>query len=866
VLHQIGVGVLGPVYRTYDPDGDRLVAVKVFKLDITPEQAGTLAEQLNRIAQIGLSEPGLVAPLTAGVEDTAAYLAQEYVAAESLDVALRHYAPASIDRAAPFISQLAGAIDGARAVGAQHGALHPRDIFVTPDSARATGFGVVPALEDIGVRGPVRRPYTAPERVGGGEWGPGADIFSLAVIAYELLTGKRPVGTGAEAAAQLREEGVAADADALEALFASALADDPDARPRTAHEFATAFEALGAVGSAAKPAAAESAAGDVQPPAAVPETSGAEPAGASALDAAFEAVEQAEASDLVVEPTVIIDESDAKTEAWDSEAQEPATWIAPEPPAAEPPTSPVVPEAPVAEEPPPVLESAPAPTVDLTAAELPPAGDVAQEAVGAGEAQDAPADATLSVEDDELAAWLASSDAKPRAQSPPSASEVERILSAPEASEVEGEPGSPHASDPAPSQPARSLFDAGGVEAFDPAAPPGEPPFAKGDTTEDQEDVWGIGAADDPPAAEVAPEPEPESEPESEPEPQPEAEVAPVGESEEIGVPASMWSAAAESNDEAAFDEALVELQEEKPSRRAPALPFALALVVAILIAFVAGYVLRSDDPAEPGQAPGGDVAGQGQAPAAAPDAVETPPPVVAAETPPATVPEPADAADAADAGATAAPADTPAAAPEPPPVAVAEAEVAVDEAPGLRADAAPATPAPVVGRLLIRSSPPGAQVVVNEAAAGITPLAMADLAYGDYVIRISRAGYRVELLSVSISADEPVAALNLDLIEASTEAAPATAPTGAAPAPSPDAAAALAGELGSLLIDTRPAGAEVYVDGRLLGATPLTLVDVPTGAHTIRLLRSGYREWTTTVEIESGQQLRVAASLEGAP
>ncbi|HAK57192.1 MAG TPA: hypothetical protein DCP38_17185, partial [Acidobacteria bacterium] len=78
----------------------------------------------------------------------------------------------------------------------------------------------------------------------------------------------------------------------------------------------------------------------------------------------------------------------------------------------------------------------------------------------------------------------------------------------------------------------------------------------------------------------------------------------------------------------------------------------------------------------------------------------------------------------------------------------MAEAEVAVDEAPGLRADAAPATPAPVVGRLLIRSSPPGAQVVVNEAAAGITPLAMADLAYGDYVIRISRAGYRVELLS----------------------------------------------------------------------------------------------------------------------
>ena len=54
VMHQIGVGVLGPVFRTYLPDDDRLVALKAFQLDITPELAGTLAAALNGIVQAGV--------------------------------------------------------------------------------------------------------------------------------------------------------------------------------------------------------------------------------------------------------------------------------------------------------------------------------------------------------------------------------------------------------------------------------------------------------------------------------------------------------------------------------------------------------------------------------------------------------------------------------------------------------------------------------------------------------------------------------------------------------------------------------------------------------------------------------------------
>ena len=196
VLHQIGVGALGPVFRTYDPSRDRLIAVKVFRLDITPEQSQALADELSRAADSGLFHPSIVEPIAAGVEGTVAYRAEEYVAGESMDVAMRHYAPATLEKALPFVTQLAGAVDFARAAGVGHGALHLRDIFVTPDEARASGFGVVEALDRVGIRAPVRRPYTAPERIAGGPWSTPADVFSLGAIAYELLTGRRPAGTG----------------------------------------------------------------------------------------------------------------------------------------------------------------------------------------------------------------------------------------------------------------------------------------------------------------------------------------------------------------------------------------------------------------------------------------------------------------------------------------------------------------------------------------------------------------------------------------------------------------------------------------------------------------------------------------------
>ena len=232
--------------------------MKVFRLDITPEQAQSLADALSRAADAGLFHPSIVEPIAAGVEGTVAYRAEEYVAAETLDVALRHYAPAPVDKALPFITQLAGAIDFARAAGIGHGALHPRDVFVTPEEARATGFGVVDSLERVGLRAPVRRPYSAPERIEGGKWSTPADVFSLAAIAYELLTGRRPSGPG-PGIGTMAGGSVGEQAAPLLAVLEMAMDANPARRHPTALAFAAALEAAARGDRSTVPVAAAAA-------------------------------------------------------------------------------------------------------------------------------------------------------------------------------------------------------------------------------------------------------------------------------------------------------------------------------------------------------------------------------------------------------------------------------------------------------------------------------------------------------------------------------------------------------------------------------------------------------------------------------
>lgn len=240
VLHQIGAGTLGPVFRAHDAVADRPVAVKLFTLDLSPERVQQLVLELQRLVGVHLAHPALSAPVAAGLQGGSAYLVSEFVAADSLDLVIREYGAAPPNDALRVAAQLAGALDFANAVQVRHGALHPRDVLLSSDETRLTGVGVAQALEAIGMGAPVRRPYTPSELIAAGDWGRRSDIFSLAALTHELLWARRITGTGSRAVENLTPiQG--ADLNALRTVFARALAEEPSERFETALAFADAL-------------------------------------------------------------------------------------------------------------------------------------------------------------------------------------------------------------------------------------------------------------------------------------------------------------------------------------------------------------------------------------------------------------------------------------------------------------------------------------------------------------------------------------------------------------------------------------------------------------------------------------------------
>src|SRR5437762_7890118 len=76
ILHQIGAGVLGPVFRAYDPDSDRLVAIKVFLLDLPPERVHELVARFEELLAADLGRSALTRPIATGIAGVNAFLAE----------------------------------------------------------------------------------------------------------------------------------------------------------------------------------------------------------------------------------------------------------------------------------------------------------------------------------------------------------------------------------------------------------------------------------------------------------------------------------------------------------------------------------------------------------------------------------------------------------------------------------------------------------------------------------------------------------------------------------------------------------------------------------------------------------------------
>ena len=169
--------------------------------------------------------------------------------------------------------------------------------------------------------------------------------------------------------------------------------------------------------------------------------------------------------------------------------------------------------------------------------------------------------------------------------------------------------------------------------------------------------------------------------------------------------------------------------------------------------------------------------------------------------------------------------------------------------------------PSVASGRLLVRSTPTGAGVVVDGQSRGATPLDLRELAFGPHTIEVSHAGHDTRQQRVTLSERRPTRSVDVELRPTSVPALATDLSARSGQAASTRSAAS--GQAGSLQVASRPAGAQVFVDDTLIGTTPLLLSDVTAGSKRLRIELSGYKTWTTSVRIEPSARSRVAASLE---
>jgi hypothetical protein len=297
--------------------------------------------------------------------------------------------------------------------------------------------------------------------------------------------------------------------------------------------------------------------------------------------------------------------------------------------------------------------------------------------------------------------------------------------------------------------------------------------------------------------------------------------------------PAPVASAAAASVPHPASIPHPVNFDQRLDASRSAVWPLSLALIVGVALGFAGGYWLGQSERRDAGGvASSANVATAGTEteipikPDPVPEQRAEVPPISAA--PPAAVPS---AVEPSTAPRTPPPAEP--AKPRPEPAAVAR-----------------------TGRITVRTTPAGARVLVDGRDVGKTPLTIPNLSRGAHTVRVMRDGYTSVDRRVSITDSDPTATLALNLTRT-----PAPAARGAASTPGAQASAAR--DQTSLLVESRPTGASVFLDGKRVGTTPMSLPSVTVGNHAVRLELPGFKPWTASVRVVAGERNRVAASLE---
>jgi eukaryotic-like serine/threonine-protein kinase len=243
---------MGDIYAATDEVLGRKVVVKLLAERYAPD-AG-IRERFKRegLAAARLSgQPGAVTIFDVGEWEGRPFIVMEHLAGGSLEQRIRQDGAQPPGRALAWLEQAATALDAAHARGIVHRDVKPANLLLNErDEVRVADFGIASAagLQSLTLTGTVlgTAGYLSPEQAAGHRSGPASDLYALAVVAYELLSGHRPFAresTAAEAAAHVNApvpsifEFCKDLPPEVDPVFQRALAKDPGVRYGSAREF-----------------------------------------------------------------------------------------------------------------------------------------------------------------------------------------------------------------------------------------------------------------------------------------------------------------------------------------------------------------------------------------------------------------------------------------------------------------------------------------------------------------------------------------------------------------------------------------------------------------------------------------------------
>ncbi|MDT4898730.1 MAG: eukaryotic-like serine/threonine-protein kinase [Acidobacteriota bacterium] len=261
---RLGTGGMGTVYRATHLLIDRPVAIKVLNSRYVEDEAAQVRFRREARAAGRLQHSNAVTVTDFGTtSDGLVYIVMELLEGHTLRDVLGREAPLDVARAVSIMLQISSAVGAAHAAGIIHRDLKPANIFIVqrkdaPPFVKVLDFGIAKlaaeALDDdddpqtltqVGAMIGTPR-YMSPEQCDGAPLTPAADVYSLGIILYEMLTGTTPFNGTSPLAIAIKHssqmprsprEFVATIPNVLEAVVLRALEKKPEDRPANAEAF-----------------------------------------------------------------------------------------------------------------------------------------------------------------------------------------------------------------------------------------------------------------------------------------------------------------------------------------------------------------------------------------------------------------------------------------------------------------------------------------------------------------------------------------------------------------------------------------------------------------------------------------------------